>query len=65
MSHGVLEREGVGFDSDCGPIVEFCGVDEIIDLFFAVVRDVGEGDSDTEEDCDEFEEIHTCYIYNY
>lgn len=37
----VLEREGVSFDSDSRPIVEFGGVNEIIDLFFAVVRDVG------------------------
>ena len=37
---GVLEREGVSFDSDCRSIVDFSGVDEIIDLFFAVVWDI-------------------------
>ena len=40
MKPGVLEREGVRFDSDCRSIVNFGGVDEVIDLFFAVVWDI-------------------------
>lgn len=37
----VLKGKGVRFDSNSRSVVEFGGVDEIIDLFFAVVRDVG------------------------
>jgi hypothetical protein len=41
MRDGVLKSEGISLDSYCRSIIDLGGVDEIIDLFFAVVRDVG------------------------
>lgn len=41
MKDRILEREGVGLDSYCRSIIDLGWVDEVIDLFFAVVWNVG------------------------
>lgn len=42
MKGKVLVGKGVGFDSYCGSIVDFGGVDEVIDLFFVEMWDICE-----------------------
>jgi hypothetical protein len=44
------EVEGVGFDAYGGAIVDFGLVDELVYLFFRIVRDIGDGDCYEEED---------------